>query len=218
MKKANKNLLDMDADPLPTLLDGKSPERISAEVGLSPVFVNSQTASLFADGVLCDAIPRGEAISVMARAADKVKKGDLSECEATLAAQALTLDAMFNSLARKAARHMHGDMRAVESCLRLALKAQGQCRATLQTLAEMKNPHPIAFVKQANIAHGHQQINNGIPAAQAPHARAREENQIQPNELLETHHGKRLDTGAASTAGGIDSHLEALAEIDRAAL
>jgi len=30
----------------------------------------------------------------------------------------------------------------------LALKAQAQCRATLQTLAEIKNPHPVAFVKQ----------------------------------------------------------------------
>ena len=31
----------------------------------------------------------------------------------------------------------------------------------MEALAEMKNPHPVAFVKQANIAHGPQQVNNG---------------------------------------------------------
>jgi hypothetical protein len=36
----------------------------------------------------------------------------------------------------------------------LALKAQSQCRATLETLAAIKNPQPVAFVRQANIAHG----------------------------------------------------------------
>lgn len=45
-------------------------------------------------------------------------------------------------------------LNATDTYLRLALKAQAQCRATLQTLAEIKNPRPVAFVKQANIAHG----------------------------------------------------------------
>ena len=31
--------------------------------------------------------------------------------------------------------------------LSLALKAQAQCRATPEALAEIKNPRPIAFVK-----------------------------------------------------------------------
>jgi hypothetical protein len=34
--------------------------------------------------------------------------------------------------------------------LRLGLKAQSQCRATLETLAAIKNPRPVAFVQQAN--------------------------------------------------------------------
>ena len=40
------------------------------------------------------------------------------------------------------------------------MRAQGQCRATLQTLGELKNPRQVAFVKQANIANGYQQVNN----------------------------------------------------------
>ena len=34
---------------------------------------------------------------------------------------------------------------------RMAMKAQSQCRMTLE-LAELKNPRPVAVVKQANIA------------------------------------------------------------------
>ena len=49
---------------------------------------------------------------------------------------------------------------------RQALKAQAQCRATLEALAEIKNPRPVAFVKQANISGGHQQVNNGMQPAQ----------------------------------------------------
>jgi transposase InsO family protein len=50
--------------------------------------------------------------------------------------------------------------------MRLALKAQSQCRATVEALAEMKNPKPVAYVQQANIANGPQQVNNnGVPFA-----------------------------------------------------
>lgn len=50
--------------------------------------------------------------------------------------------------------------------MRLGLKAQDQCRHTLETLAVMKNP-PV-FARQANIANGPQQVNNG----HAPEPRA----------------------------------------------
>jgi hypothetical protein len=45
--------------------------------------------------------------------------------------------------------------------MRLALRAQNQARATLETLSTVKNPpHPATFVRQQNIAHGAQQVNN----------------------------------------------------------
>ena len=75
------------------------------------------------------------------------------------------------NLARRAALNMGEYMYAAETYLRLALKAQGQCRATLETLAVIKNPQPIAFVRQANIAHGPQQVNNG-PAQPGEPSRA----------------------------------------------
>jgi len=42
---------------------------------------------------------------------------------------------------------------AADTDMRLALRAQSQCRATLETLAAIKNP-PVVFANQANIAHG----------------------------------------------------------------
>ena len=81
-----------------------------------------------------------------------------------------------------------------------ALKAQSQCRATLETLAAIKNPAPVAFVRQANIAHGPQQVNNGPQPAADGVSRARE-SEIPPNKLLEHQHGERLDLGTVQASG-----------------
>jgi hypothetical protein len=93
--------------------------------------------------------------------------------------------------------------------MRLSLKAQSQCRSTLEALAEIKNPKPVAFVQQANIAHGPQQVNNGTAPPPADPSRAGE-SEKPPNKLLESQNGERLDTGAAGAAGGADSRLEAV--------
>ena len=90
--------------------------------------------------------------------------------------------------------------------MRLALKAQGQCRATLETLANIKNPRPVAFVQQANIAHGPQQVNNGMAPSQGEPAQATK-NAFEPNELLEQQHGERLDTRPQGAAIRDDSHV-----------
>lgn len=150
-------------------LEGKSQERVAAEVGFSPVVSSSQTACLFAKGVLGTDIPKGEAIAVMADIADKVKAGDLGIIETTLAAQATTLDAIFNELARRSAANLGEHPNVAERYLRLALKAQAQSRTTLQALSDIKNPRPVAFVNQANIAHGHQQVvNTGVTMGAEP--------------------------------------------------
>jgi hypothetical protein len=113
-----------------------------------------------------------------------------------LLAQAHTLDELFNNLASRAAKH--GDLVKIDALLKIALKAQNQCRTTLETLASIKNPRVI-FAKQANISNGHQQINNGT-SAPASHAG---EIINQPNELLEAQYGsKAMDTGTAGATIG----------------
>ena len=103
----------------------------------------------------------------------KVQGGDMQPIEAMLYGQAMTLETIFTSLARRATLQEH--LKQFQTHLGLALKAQAQCRATLEALAEIKNPRPIAFVKQANISGGHQQVNN---AAQNDHADANAEGGI----------------------------------------
>ncbi|OXM42184.1 hypothetical protein CFY91_01375 [Pseudomonas fluvialis] len=94
--------------------------------------------------------------------------------------------------------------------MRLALKAQNQARATLQTLGELKAPKQVAFVQQANI--GNQvQVNNGT-AAQPARTR---KTQKAPNELLEVQHGERLDTRATGSAGSADKAMATLEEQHR---
>jgi hypothetical protein len=137
---------------------------------------------------------------------NNVANDNMERPEAMLLSQAQTLDELFNNLARKAHDQTH--MPHYETFLRLAFKAQGQCRSTLETLAAIKNP-PVIYAKQANISNGHQQINNGMPK---PHA---VEIKNQPNELLTELPDAPLDTRRTSKTIGADSTLEALGEIDR---
>ncbi|MDQ1315780.1 MAG: hypothetical protein QG662_1889 [Pseudomonadota bacterium] len=141
-----------------------------------------------------------------------VNRGDLSNAEAMLMNQATALQSLF---ARLAERGMSCDqVPGFESNMRMALRAQSQCRATLETLAAIKNP-PIVYAKQANIANGPQQVNNGVPASPP---RAREEKTIQSNELLTdgVEHGPTLDNRGTATAGGADKELATLGSLDRA--
>jgi hypothetical protein len=90
-----------------------------------------------------------------------VSGGDLSRAESMLVSQAHTLDALFNVLAARSSLNFGQHLDAADRYMRLALKAQGQCRATLETLAAIKNP-PMVFARQANISHGPQQVNNDL--------------------------------------------------------
>ena len=99
----------------------------------------------------------------------EVKRGDLSSAETILVGQAAALNAMFYELARRAGANMGKHLGTMETYMRLALKAQGQCRATLETLAAIKNP-PVVYARQANINNGgQQQVNNGTePPLKSP--------------------------------------------------
>lgn len=77
-------------------------------------------------------------VSDLGRQCELASIGDLSRAEAILTAQAHTLDAIFHSFARRAQRAEY--INQLETNMRLALKAQSQCRSTLETLAAIKNP------------------------------------------------------------------------------
>lgn len=139
-------------------------------------------------------------------------RGDMKQGEGMLAEQACTLNALFHTLARWSVTNFEGGrLDAADRLMRLAMKAQGQSRATWETLAEIKNPRAVAFVRQANIAQGPQQVNNGTAPARAE----------QPDSsrigLLEEGDGERLDTRAAGAAIGGDPSLAPVGALDRAA-
>jgi hypothetical protein len=166
------------------------------------------SAALLVSSNLLGKTPVVEVALELMRQTAAINRGDMTRAEDMLVAQAHTLDTLFAQLASRAfsAKHMGG----LESYMRLALKAQNQARATLQTLGELKNPKQVAFVKQANI--GNQvQVNNGIEPA-----RTRKTKKVQ-NELLEVEHGERLDTGATSKAGGADPAMATLGAKHRTA-
>lgn len=97
---------------------------------------------------------------------EEVSAGNLKRAEAMLFGQAQALQAVFMTLARRAASQEY--LKQWEAYMRMALKAQNQCRMTLETLALVKNP-PIVIAKQANINNGgQQQVNNGQPGSTVP--------------------------------------------------
>ena len=146
-----------------------------------------------------------EMVAELRQQSAAIHTDDLSRPESMLIAQAHTLDGLFAKLATQALTV--GNLDGMERYMRLALKAQNQSRATLQTLGELKAPKQIAFVKQANI--GNQvQVNNENSSART---RARK-NKKAPNELLEVEYGERLDARATGSASGADQAMAALGE------
>lgn len=172
---------DNTKDPLPgpkgTLLlektDGKPRARLLAEVSLSSVVPNTLTARTFLCA-LAGELDIHQSVAAVGERVAAVQGGDLKKLEATLTAQTVALDAIFNEMARRAAMNMGEYLIATETYMRVALKAQAQCRATVETLFEMKHPPAaVAFVHQANIANGPQQVNNGPAPLPRPRTRTR---------------------------------------------
>jgi len=143
--------------------------------------------------------------------------GDLGRMEAMLVAQSHTLDQLFNRLTSQALLNVGEYPQSAERYMKLALRAQAQCRANAEALQEMKHPKTVAFVQQANIANGPQQVNNGSSATETrarAHAGAGEIRSDQ-NRLLENSHGDPLDTGTKGTAASTNPPVEAVATVHR---
>lgn len=169
-KTQKRNLTPVDPAPAQhsasSALAVKTPEakRLSAEAHLSTALSNTITAWQFRGRHPDDL---GDAYEVTLDKIEAVKRGDLSGTEAILVSQALALDTMFNDLSRRSHLNMGNNIDVAETYLRLAMKAQAQCRTSIETLMQMKNPPGVMFARQANISNGPQQVNNTTPAARA---------------------------------------------------
>ncbi len=96
---------------------------------------------------------------VIKRNANEALKGDLTIASEILTAQALTLDSIFTEMARRSAINMGDYIKASETYMRVALKAQANCRATLEALAKLHQP------REQTVRHVH--VNEGGQAVVA---------------------------------------------------
>jgi len=170
----------------------------------SATIIQSSLQGAYGSG-LAD-VPITELLEQLKASTVSVNAGDMQNVEGMLVAQATALNVLFAQLTRRATMNIGQHMEAMDTYMRLALRTQNQCRTTLETLATIKNP-PVVFAKQANIAHGHQQVNNEFPRTHAMAA--------QQNKLLEHEHGKWLDNGATRAAGRSNQTMETLGTINR---
>jgi hypothetical protein len=139
-----------------------------------------QIAHIYGAPMATESLPVGELSAALGDMVAQIEKGNMASVEKMLVSQAVALNVMFGEFARRASQNMGSHLDATESYTRMALKAQAQSANALRILAEVKNPKaPVAFVKQANITSGNQQVNNGpvmqgtAPTATSTHAHAR---------------------------------------------
>jgi hypothetical protein len=201
---------------------GKTDDRLMTDAVAQGILANASTAIKFS-AIEVGPLSLTDMVATLREEGQAVNRGDLSALERTLTAQALTLNTIFGELARIAQCNLFRTPETADRYLRLALKAQSQSRATVETLAGMKNPQ-VVFARQTNINNGgQQQVNNGaLPqsaGAQAGASADPGETVSRPNELLEdlTHGSTQLDAGAAGAAGRTNQGMEALGAINRSA-
>lgn len=138
----------------------------------------------------------------------KVQDGDMSVVEQMLLSQAVALQGMFTNLTFRAATQTNP--RLLQTQLWLALRAQSQARATLETLIHLKQPSSPTYIGQANIA-GQQQVNNSIATAVGAPGHIG----FDQNRRLEAHYEQRLVPGATPASGRDDPILATVDEINR---
>jgi hypothetical protein len=186
------------------------PEAASAEMMVEGIGQNACTAVEFSRKTM-GTLDLTESMAALATLGHRASDGDLASLEALLAAQAVTLNAMFTQFARQAAAQTKIDL--IDRLTRLAMKAQGQCRTTVETLALIKGGVRTVFTRQANFAAGPQQVNN----AETDGALARTEIvKSVPNKLLEAH-GERVDLGTTAAAVRGDPALAPVGTLNRTA-
>ena len=182
---------------------------ISPEIASCRVITNREREDLLAQ------LDTSTLIDALRAQTQAVHQGDMKAAEAMLINQATALQSLFVKLTEKGLQASL--LRQQETALRLALKAQSQCRATLETLANIKNP-PVVYAKQANVTTGPQQINNGGLANAPSELASAPQKKSRKNKLKELPHEREqwLDASAPGGAGSAHQTAKAVAPIHRA--
>ena len=182
----------------------QSPEAAAAKMMVEGLVTNAATAAGYSK--MLGELDLADCMARLVFETQKVQGGNLASVEATLMAQAMTLNAMFTQLARETSKMTIVDH--IDRFTRLAFKAQSQCRATFETLAAIKNP-TMVFARHANIAQGPQQVNNTVTIARAGNPESEQIEQLEA-------HGERVDFGTTGAAGTRDQTMATVGTVNRA--
>lgn len=101
-------------------------------LNIYPEFTNAAVVAEFGKFYIGETPPRGVEFLIR-RHTTELEQGDTALAQRTLMAQAIALNSVFCSLARRVGLHLHDEDIAF-GYLDRALQAQEQCRSTLQTL------------------------------------------------------------------------------------
>lgn len=179
--------------------------RLSA-IGLA----SSQTAAAYSPTVNGERVGFEDMVGEVSKASINVADNKLGRIETMLVSQMVALDVMFNNLAMRAYKAEYMDR--METYTKLALRCQAQARCAAEAIAMMKNPQP--YIRQTNIAQGHQQVNNTYASASShtstvDESSAAGKSEIMQSKLLEADN-ERMDTRTQSQTVGVDQVMEAV--------
>ena len=223
MSKSKAKPVNSDPNALPvSRVPEQSAAQALARTALRPAINGAVVMKAYQGNLLGKDVDLSELVQGLSDSCKQVNGGDLSTLEAMLVSQATALQTVFTSLVCRA--QVQTQQRHLEAFMGLALKAQAQSRATISALVDLKHPRQATFVKQANIAHGPQQVNNGAAAGANPkqYRQARphaEKSKPEQNKLLEADHGQsggRMDTRAAQAAERSNQAVETVEQVNRA--
>lgn len=175
-------------------LDSKEVKAIKQQYVSDPTISAATTIGWLQDkkaGGLAEGI---EYIEGMRDAIARIKSGDMSDIESMLYSQAVTLQVAFQNYLTIAALNS-SKPELFERYASVAARLQDQCRKTLQTLNEVKNPKRTAFIKKL-------QLNQlRLDSAQG---------ELQQIQQLEASDYAEVDTGIEAATTRVDPDLAAL--------
>jgi len=108
-----------------------------AEQAADPCVTSSAVVAAFWGDMSGGAIDRQAGYDAVRDHVQDVRNGELSGVEATLVGQATALNVIFAEMARRGQAALNHPGNAAERYLRLAMRAQAQCRATLHELKDL---------------------------------------------------------------------------------
>ena len=140
---------------VPSEKGGKTAPDVLAQAALDPTIRHASLAAAFSGRAFADdqrPTVTDSAVFLATKLAE-AENGDKKLASRFLMSQSVSLDAMFTEVSRRAALNMGDYPEAFERYIRLALKSQSECRATLDALVKIHQP------REQTVRHVH--VNDG---------------------------------------------------------